>query len=270
MKNLILTAACGLQPNQIEFFLKSLRKYYDDEVFFLVGQKDFETKKFLKEYNCNFLEVSVHKFDIQLKRYSFFLDVLQRDKYKNILFCDSRDIYFQSNPFNYSYKGSINYFLEDKKIKDCPYNSSWLIKTYGKETYDAISNNTISCGGTILGAHGSIKTFLTLMIDQISKHKFKRRLKYVLTFRRDKGARGSDQSHGNYIAHNNLIKNSFFHSNEAGPIATAYYLKKIRFNNNSELVNIHNEPYAVVHQYDKRWEDFKYAVVEFKKKLDIK
>ena len=108
------------------------------------------------------------------------------------------------------------------------------------------------------------------MIDQISKHKFKRRLKYVLTFRRDKGARGSDQSHGNYIAHNNLIKNSFFHSNEAGPIATAYYLKKIRFNNNSELVNIHNEPYAVVHQYDKRWEDFKYAVVEFKKKLGIK
>ena len=32
MKNLILSAACGLDPTQIEFFLKSLRKHYDDEI----------------------------------------------------------------------------------------------------------------------------------------------------------------------------------------------------------------------------------------------
>ena len=25
-------------------------------------------------------------------------------------------------------KGSINFFLEDKKIKDCRYNSEWIIK----------------------------------------------------------------------------------------------------------------------------------------------
>ncbi|MDC0426424.1 hypothetical protein OAM08_00340 [Pelagibacteraceae bacterium] len=270
MKNLIMSAACGLQPSQIEFFLKSLRKYYEEEVFFLVGKKDIETKNFLKKYNCNFLEVSVHKFDIQLKRYSFFLEILKKKEYKNILFCDSRDIYFQANPFKYPYKGSINYFLEDKKIKDCPYNSDWIIKTYGKKIYDTISNNVISCGGTILGTQESIKKFLELMKKEISTHKFQRRLKYVLTFRRDKGARGSDQSHGNYIAHNNLIKNSFFYSNEGGPIATAFHLKKIKFNENYELMNIHNEPYAVVHQYDKKWDEFKDAVSEFKKRLGIK
>ena len=270
MKNLIMSAACGLEPSQIEFFLKSLRKYYHDDIFFLVGKKDTETKKFLKIYKSNFLEVDVHKFDIQLKRYSFFLEILHEKTYKNILFCDSRDVYFQSNPFDYPYKGSVNYFLEDKKIKDCPYNSSWLIKTYGYKIYNSLSNNIISCGGTILGNQEGIKKFLSLMIQEISKHKYKRRLKYALTFRRDPGGRGSDQSHGNYIAHNKLIKNSFFYSNEGGPIATAYYLEKIKFNKNCELINLGNEPYAVVHQYDKRWDRFKDCVGRIKENLCIK
>ena len=65
------------------------------------------------------------------------------------------------------------------------------------------------------------------MISELSKNKYKKRLKYLLTFRRDKGARGSDQAHGNFIAHNNFISNSFFYKNESGPIATAYHLKKL-------------------------------------------
>ena len=44
MKNLILSAACGLEPSQIKFFLKSLRKFYSEDVFFLVGKQDYKTK----------------------------------------------------------------------------------------------------------------------------------------------------------------------------------------------------------------------------------
>ena len=270
MNNLILSAACGLQPENIEFFLKSLRKYYHEDVFFLVGKKDYSTKEFLKNYNCNFIEVNTHKFDIQLKRYDFFLNIIQKKKYKNILFCDSRDIYFQSNPFNYNYKGSMNFFLEDKKFSDCPFNSAWVIKTYGHKTYLSLSDKIISCGGTILGDHNSMEIFLNLMIEELSKHKYKKKLKYILTFRRDKGGRGSDQAHGNYIAHNNLIPGSFFHTNESGPIATVYYLKKIIFDKNHQLINSLNKPYSIVHQYDKRWDEFKDNVAEIKKNLNIK
>ena len=270
MNNLILSAACGLQPENIEFFLKSLRKYYHEDVFFLVGKKDYSTKEFLKNYNCNFIEVNTHKFDIQLKRYDFFLNIIQKKKYKNILFCDSRDIYFQSNPFNYNYKGSMNFFLEDKKFSDCPFNSAWVIKTYGHKTYLSLSDKIISCGGTILGDHNSMEIFLNLMIEELSKHKYKKKLKYILTFRRDKGGRGSDQAHGNYIAHNNLIPGSFFHTNESGPIATVYYLKKIIFDKNHQLINSLNKPYSIVHQYDKRWDEFKDNVGEIKKSLNIK
>ena len=267
MKNLILSAACGLEPSQIKFFLKSLRKFYSEDVFFLVGKQDYKTKEFLETFKCNFLEVNIHKFDIQLKRYSFFLEILKKKKYKNVLFCDSRDIYFQSNPFDYNYKGAINFFLEDKKIKDCPFNTHWMLKTYGRSTFLKLSEKIISCGGTILANHESMEKFLILMINELSKHKYKKRLKYILTFRRDKGGRGSDQSHGNFIAHNDLISNSFFYSNESGPIATAYHLKKIKFNEKNELINLNSEPYAVVHQYDKRWEEFKDNLKEFKKTL---
>ena len=269
MKNLVITAACGLEVEKVEFFLKSLRNYYNEEIFFLIGEQDSKIKELLKIYNCSFLEVSVHKTEIQLKRYQFFLEFLKEKEYKNVLFCDSRDIYFQSNPFDFNYKGSINYFLEDKKIKDCDINSYWLKRTYGQKVYELLSDKIISCGGTILGSHQSLKKFLSMMIAETAKHKFEKRLKYILTFRRDKTSRGSDQSHGNYIAHNKLIDNTFLYSNESGPVATVFHLKKIKFNNNFQLVNSLGVPYSIVHQYDKRWDEFENNVKMFKNNLGI-
>jgi len=107
------------------------------------------------------------------------------------------------------------------------------------------------------------------MTREISKHKYKKRLKYLLTFRRDKGGRGSDQANANYIAHNDLIQNSSFYSNVKGPVATVFHLKKIRFNDKSELINDSNEPYSIVHQYDKRWEEFKENVEKIKTNLGL-
>ena len=270
MKNLILTAACGLDPRYIEFFLKSLRNYYNEEIFFLIKKDDTEVKRLLNTYNCKFLEINVHKFDVQIKRYNFYLKILEENKYGKVLICDSRDIYFQSNPFNYDFKGAINFFLEDKKIKDCPHNSNWIIKTYGQKIFEKLSNNIINCSGTTLGTHEKIIDYLNLMIRQSKKHKYKKRLKYLLTLRRDKAGRGSDQAYANYIVHNKLVKNSFLYSNENGPIATVYYLKKIKFNEKFQLVNSQNNPYSIVHQYDKRWDEFNYYVKKIKKNLNIK
>ena len=269
-KNLIISAACGFGIQQLELFIRSLRKHYNEDICFIIGENDYEIEKELKKYGCICIKKKVDKRDIQLKRYAYFLDFINSKNYKRILFCDSRDIYFQANPFSYEYKGSINFFLEDKKIVDCPFNSEWMIGTYGRDVYKKLSNNIISCGGTILGNQKSIEEFLRLMIQETNTYKFKKRLKYLLTFRRDPKARGSDQSHGNFIAHNKLIKNTFFYSNESGPVATIYYLKKINFDKNLQLLNSNNQPYAIVHQYDKRWDIMKESVSHLKKKLNIK
>ena len=133
MTNLIITAAVGLDIKRVDFFLKTLRKYYSDEVLILIGNNDQKLKHSLSKYNCKFFEIKTHRFDVQLQRYAIYLRLLKKEKFNKILCCDCRDIYFQSNPFNFDYKGEINFFLEDKKIKDCKYNSNWILKTYGEK-----------------------------------------------------------------------------------------------------------------------------------------
>jgi len=271
MKNVVITPAVGLGNQEVEFFLKSLRKYYSDDIYFLVGKNDNDLKKMLKFYDCKFYEVKEHGHDIQLKRYKYFSKILESNKknYKQVLFCDCRDIYFQSNPFEHKYKGSINFFLEDIPFKSCSINSQWLVNTFGKKIYEEFKNHTVCCGGTILANLSEMIKWLNLMDSLILKYPFKKRLKYLLTFRRDKEGRGCDQAHGNYIVYKNFFKNGHLYSNREGPIATVYYLKDIKFNENFQLLNGLGQPYSIVHQYDKRWNEFSDKVNSIKKELEL-
>jgi hypothetical protein len=269
MKNLVMTAAVGLDPKAVEFFIKSLRRFYEDEVYFLVGRKDYDLKKKLKSYNSKFYQIDDHRYDVQLNRYKYFLEILKKnDKFKQIFICDCRDLYFQSNPFNYRYKGSINFFSEDISINQCPINSKWIYKTFGKKIYKSISDNAICCSGTVLGSPDSMIDYLNLMNSMIVKYPFRKSLKYLLTFRRDKEGRGCDQGYCNFIVHTKCLNNSFLYSNHEGPIATVFYLKKIKFNEKSELLNNLGQAYSVVHQYDKRWSEFSEKVNLIKKNLN--
>ena len=271
MKNVIITPAVGLKSKDVEFFLKSLRKYYKDDIYFLVGKKDSDLKKTLNLYETNFYEVNDHGHDIQLKRYRYFSQILEKNqmKYDKVLFCDCRDIYFQRNPFSYEYQGAINFFLEDIPFKNCSINSEWVINTFGIKIYEDLKDKIVCCGGTIIGNSLEMIKWLNLMDSLILKYPFKKRLKYLFTFRRDKKGRGCDQAHGNYIVYKNFFKNGHLYSNKEGPIATVFYLKNIKFNKNSELVNSLGEPYSVVHQYDKRWTEFSDKVNLIKKQLGI-
>ena len=267
--NLVLAAAIGYRFEQIEFFVKSLRKFYNDKIVFLVSEKDKELKNKLIEFNCETVITKINKKEIQFKRYSVFLEYLKNRKFENILLCDSRDIYFQSNPFDFRYKGLINFFLEDKKIKDCPYNSNWILKTYGDKVYKDINESIILCSGTVLGNKEKIVEYLELITKYVFTYKYKKRFKYLITFRPDPEGRGCDQAHANYLIHSSIIKNFELYSNSRGPIATVFYLKKIIFDKNSFLINERGEPYKIVHQYDKRWDEFKDSIEKFKSYLSI-
>ncbi|MAW17579.1 MAG: hypothetical protein CMJ01_03350 [Pelagibacteraceae bacterium] len=268
-KNLVITAAVGLKVEQLTLFIKSLRKYYQNDVCFVIGEADHELEKELIRNQIFIIKTKISKKAIQFKRYEIFLNFLKNKKYENILCCDSRDIYFQSDPFNFNYKGKINFFLEDKKIKDCPFNKNWIIKTYGEKQYEEINEKIILCSGTVMGSQSKIIEYFTLIINNISKFKYKRKLKYSLTFRIDPEGRGCDQGHANYIVHKKLIKNINLYKNSSGPFATVFYLKNIYFNKKNELLNSSNDPYILVHQYDKRWDEFKSNVNEIRKKIGI-
>ncbi|MDC0952937.1 hypothetical protein OAR89_04165 [Pelagibacteraceae bacterium] len=267
IKNLILSAAVGYHFNQIEFFIKSLRKYYFGDVCFIIGQNDDELETRLKKYNCEIIKTKINKKKIQFKRYEIFLEYLKTKKFNNILLCDSRDIYFQAHPFEFNYKGPINFFLEDYLIKDCPYNSNWIIKVYGKNEFEKIANKTILCSGTVLGKNEKIVEYLNLIKTNIAKFSYKKKLKYLLTFRVDPEERGCDQGHANYLVHKLKINNVSFYSNHEGPVATAFYLDQIKFDEKFRLINKLGNPYLLVHQYDKRWDKFAKNVNSFKNNL---
>ena len=268
-KNLILTAALGYNFNHIELFIKSLRKFYTDSVTFLISYDDHELEKELKKYDCEAIKIKINKKEIQFKRYQIFFDYLKDKDFNKILLCDSRDIYFQSNPFNFNFKGQINFFLEDELIKNCPYNSNWIIKTFGKKEFEKIFDKTILCSGTVIGQNNKIVEYLDLITRYISKYRYKKKLKYLLTFRPDPNGRGCDQGHANFLVHNSKIKNSNLYSNIGGPVATVLYLKEIRFDENSRLINNLGKPYSIVHQYDKRWNEFQKPLANFKNFIKI-
>jgi len=268
-KNLVITAAYGFNIDQLELFLKSLRQFYFDDVCFFIGNEDNKIEEELKKYNCICIKNKIDKKDIQLKRYQLFYDFLKEKNYENILCCDSRDIYFQTNPFEYQFNKKINFFQEDKIIKDCQYNSNWILKCYGKQNFDSIKNKTILCSGTVLGKKEKVLEYLNLMNQHIINYKYKKSFKYFITLRRDPGGRGCDQGHANYIVNNDLINDKAFFSNSSGPVATVFYLKKIFFDKKFNLLNANNKPYSIVHQYDKRWDMFLEAVSHKKKSLNI-
>ena len=67
-KNLVLSAAIGYKFSQIEFFIKSLRKFYKDKVVLLISGRDIKLEKELKKFNCETIKIDINKKEIQFKK----------------------------------------------------------------------------------------------------------------------------------------------------------------------------------------------------------
>ena len=86
MNNLILTTAVGYSFNKIEIFIKSLRKFYDDEIVILINKNQTELKFLLKNYRIFFLEANIKKI-MQLKTdFITIIYILKRNLISTILF----------------------------------------------------------------------------------------------------------------------------------------------------------------------------------------
>tara|TARA_Y100000590_G_scaffold456860_1_gene608284 strand:- start:661 stop:1491 length:831 start_codon:yes stop_codon:yes gene_type:complete len=273
MENIIITPYIGLPTRDVVLFLESLRKFYNDKVLFFVKKNDHELKKTLKYYECLYEDVSTHRHDVCIKRYTLLINYLKKNNnLKKIFFCDSRDIYFQSSPFSYSYEGQLNFFSEDTKIGDCPVNSKWMKNTLGLNLFDELKEKFIVCCGTVIGNKDAIINYaneMNLMSKKYPYRWYKKRMKYLLTFRRDKAGRGSDQPYAAYLIHKNCLKNIKIYGNASGPIATVYNLSNLNFNNKNQLINDSGNPYVIVHQYDKKWDEFKNRITLPKKYYDL-
>ena len=71
-KNLILTAAFGFNIQQLELFIRSLRKYYTGDVCFIIGFNDKDIEQELKKYNCICIKKKLIKEIFSPKGMKFF------------------------------------------------------------------------------------------------------------------------------------------------------------------------------------------------------
>lgn len=112
----------------------------------------------------------------------FFLYQLWSEFYDSsslILLSDFRDVFFQSNPFDYKRElwtgaaSSMAVFQEaypNKMIYRCPFNSGWIKNCYGKRAYEMVSGNMVSCSGTTIGKRDAILVYSYLITQQLNKN----------------------------------------------------------------------------------------------------
>ena len=126
------------------------------------------------------------KSDIGQRRYEMYISILEKleKKPNKILLTDSRDVVFQSNIFDHSFKRPLNFFLESEKIMNDPRNVRWLKRTVGQQVFEKIKDNLISCSGTTLGNFEEIMNYIKLMKKNLYLFPYKRPLRHIISLKK--------------------------------------------------------------------------------------
>ena len=258
--NLILGVAAGYKWQDLKIFIKSIRKYFDDEVVLILNNPDTELIEGLKKYSIKYENTNILPKESFYLRYKYYYNFLKQNKFENILITDTRDVFFQDNPFNFDYSKELNFFLEDEIIENSTINSKWIKRTVGKKGLDQIKKNKISCCGQVIGNYAGILDYCDKMKNKIIEHKYKPSL-HSLFFRRK--IFGWDQGIHNYLVHSNFFKNIDFFDNEHGDIATIHYSGDFNFDDEDNLLNKNKKKYSIVHQYDRFPSIFEKSLTKF-------
>lgn len=258
--NLILSAAAGYNWKQLEIFVRSLRKFYSQKVVLILNNPNNELISNLKCFQIDFLNTNIIPFKSYQSRYQYYFDYLNNNKiYENVLLTDSKDVFFQNDPFNFFYKKDLNFFLEDEIIQNSSVNIKWIKRTVGNSLLKKIMHQRISCCGQVIGTYKSILNYCDIMNKNIITYPYKPSIHSLLFNRKIKGW---DQGIHNYLVYSDIFKNVDFYDNKSGDIATLSLSEKLNFNNRGRLINKNGNEYSVIHQYDHFMELFNSLIQE--------
>jgi hypothetical protein len=252
VKDVILTTALNYDYETIKLFLNSLNTFYKGEVVI------FSNEQYKPRYlnykltvigtdselvrNSNTLKLN----SIINARHSWYLDFLNSFEYDRVLLTDSRDVFFQSDPFERINDNSLHVAVEDNTIGNCPFNSKWINSVYGIDYLNKISKEQVVCAGTTMGSYATITAYLKYMTSQLEKYG------PLL----DTGNNRDiliDQSIHNYFCIEYADKVTRF-TNCDDLFLTLGYSKTFRLNREGSLINQDNKPYALIHQFDRiKW-----------------
>jgi len=253
--NLVLSVAAGYEWAQLSIFIKSLRQVCSEKVLLILNNPNTELINKLKDFNIDFLDTKIDPDDSYQSRYQYYFDYLNSNKINGqVLLTDSRDVFFQNNPFNFFYKKNLNFFLEDDYIRNSSVNIKWIKRTAGKSVLKKIIDKKISCSGVVIGKYEDILNYCDIMKKNIIRYKYKPSIHSFLFGRKIKGW---DQGIHNYLVYSDIFKNMEFYDNKIGDVATLGLNKKLYFNKRGRLINQHQNEYSIIHQYDRFLDSFK-------------
>ena len=260
-KNLVIGSGKGYSWYTFEPFVRSFVKnvHSADLVLFVDELTDFtvsQLEKVGKEIQGGELKlvpfVTKHMTRYLVNnRWQIFLDYLEKhdSKYDRVLTCDTRDVVFQKNIFDYfsDQKNFFAYTTEADDIKGSKtgvdLNYTWIEKCFGKDEADRLADKDIICGGTVLASVDEMKIFMKTMVECLPDH---------VDFH------GVDQVVYQHIIYNKLlpIDNIIKIDCWTGAIFTAYIFHEYNpVKTKGDLILLGDgEIPAVVHQYDRNEE----------------
>jgi hypothetical protein len=218
---------------------------------------------FLKQATRDKLKLEFAKkfFSVFFSRFLMYREYLQQHpQYDKVLICDVRDLYFQKDPFDFPWDGSLSVFNEDSSVSldTCANNRDWIENGFGAGVYQQFRKERVSCAGVTMGALQPMLEYLDAMNDAF----FNENIKHVTHLN------CYDQGTHNYILWKGILKGVRRYDNLAGPVLTMGTMPEadIQINEAGLLVNADNSVINIIHQYDrhpgiKRLVEERYGIV---------
>lgn len=239
MKNLVIGTALNYDEENVKPFVLSLRKYYQDDVIFLISNASENFINFLKQYKITTYKIpnSRNQDEICSMRHKYYEKIVSENEFKNVLLSDVRDVIFQKDPFSHEITTDLEFFLEPGVYKDCSCHRHWFVELsiHGREFYDKIGNKKIVCAGTTIGTKTGILLYFEKIIQELSK------LNRTVT----------DQPTHAYMIYNDYFPNYKLYETLDGPVATLSSGNNLKFDSNNNLLNRDGSIVSIVHQWDR-------------------
>ena len=252
--NLLLGAAVNYAPEQLKNYILSFRKFNSsDDIVILTDDKSKQSlEEYYSDFNVKFVVSDFSKYEMPIHNSRIFISleyIQSNSQYSNVLITDTRDVVFQSNPFEDLPENFLYVFEEDSNVPiEKEYNNAlWIEAIYGEDHYLEIADKNILCVGTLLGSRNRMIELLQLMSKTINEVEASV-LKHLFV----------DQVVLNHLVHSNLIDCEIKRNGEiVGTLAISvalleadpYDIVSLRIRDKKVVVN--NRTPAVLHQYDR-------------------
>ncbi|MEO2176619.1 MAG: hypothetical protein ABGY96_21270 [bacterium] len=257
-----LTCSHGYPKSTYHTFVGSLAATgFKGDIVIVVSENnysDLNLSEIKDQYAClNFYTIqNLQEYrDINCYRYRYYYEILQSqaNKYDYVVLSDSRDVLFQRDISEYPFDPETDMFFaeEEKLIKDCVFNSGWILDLFGQKTLEDLKSKVVLCSGTTVGKTHAIMNYLALMNKHVTnvEDEFHQRFGHL---------GGVDQGIHNYIYYKNELPElaiKTMHNSEnlfytIGHVAKDDANRKF-LNSESQFINKDGQLCYCIHQFDR-------------------